>query len=100
MLNATRLFDEHVVHQAGHVAAQNELVSLSPRLAPDDGADIVHPVRFAVPTCHLSALDRSSAVRADLPPGVGKMIFSGVPVGFFEVGVGKAFAFFPYTARS
>jgi hypothetical protein len=62
-----------------------------PRLVPDGGADIVYPARFTAPTSSLTALDRSSAGFADLPPGVGKMILARVLVALLEV-IGKPLA--------
>jgi hypothetical protein len=55
------------------------------------GADIVHPVRFTASTSSLPALDHSSAGFADLPRGVGKMIFPRVLVALVEV-IGKPLA--------
>lgn len=49
----------------------------------------MYPVRFTASASSLSAFDRSSAGFADLPRGVGKMVFPRVPVTFVEVRIGK-----------
>jgi hypothetical protein len=46
-----------------------------PRLAHDIGADVVRPLRFATAAGSLLSLDRLPAGFADLPGGVGEVIF-------------------------
>jgi hypothetical protein len=58
-----------------------------PRLVRDDGADVVRPLRFATAAGSLLGLDRLPAGFADLPGGVGEVIFPRTLAAFAAVGI-------------
>lgn len=61
-------------------------------LVPNDGADVVRPVRFTAAAGRLLGLDRAAAALADFPRDMSGMIFLRMPVSFAEVGMRKSLA--------
>jgi len=64
----------------------------NPGLVLNDGADVVHPVRFTAATGSLPGLDRVAAALADFPCGMSEVIFPRMPVAFAEVSTRKSLA--------
>jgi hypothetical protein len=61
-------------------------------LVLDDGADVVHPVRFTAAAGSLPGFDRVAAALADFPCGMSGVIFPRVPFTFAEVSIRKSLA--------
>jgi hypothetical protein len=64
----------------------------NPGLVLNDGADVVHPVRFTATAGSLPGLDRVAATLANFPCGMSKVIFPRMPVAFAEVSIRKSLA--------
>lgn len=80
----------------GHILAEGvpgrQVGQANPGLVLNDGADVVHPVRFTAAAGSLPGLDRVAAALADFPCGMSKVIFPRLPVAFAEVSTRKSLA--------